>query len=34
MDMLKNMYEDGDDDMKKTISKAWSDREKNPGGPM
>ena len=36
MDMLKNMYDDGDDDMKRTISKAWSEREKNgsPGDPM
>lgn len=25
MDMLKQMYEDGDDEMKKNISKAWSD---------
>ncbi|KAH9621303.1 hypothetical protein KSS87_021779 [Heliosperma pusillum] len=25
MDLMKNMYEDGDDEMKKTIAKAWSD---------
>ncbi|WOL14550.1 calcyclin-binding protein-like [Canna indica] len=25
MDLMKNMYEEGDDDMKKTIAKAWSD---------
>ncbi|CAH9079500.1 unnamed protein product [Cuscuta europaea] len=25
MDLMKNMYEDGDDDMKRTIAKAWSD---------
>ncbi|XP_033729787.1 calcyclin-binding protein-like isoform X2 [Pecten maximus] len=25
MDMLKQMYDDGDDEMKKNISKAWSD---------
>ncbi|EOY27694.1 hypothetical protein QUC31_012638 [Theobroma cacao] len=25
MDLMKNMYEDGDDDMKRTIAKAWTD---------
>ncbi|KAI5387144.1 uncharacterized protein LOC127100351 [Lathyrus oleraceus] len=25
MDMMKNMYEDGDEEMKKTIAKAWTD---------
>ncbi|XP_074269592.1 uncharacterized protein LOC141592714 [Silene latifolia] len=25
MDLMKNMYEEGDDEMKKTIAKAWSD---------
>ncbi|VFQ97051.1 unnamed protein product [Cuscuta campestris] len=25
MDLMKNMYEDGDDEMKRTIAKAWSD---------
>ncbi|PWA55880.1 SGS domain-containing protein [Artemisia annua] len=25
MDLMKNMYEDGDDEMKKTIAKAWTD---------
>ncbi|EDR26986.1 calcyclin-binding protein, putative [Entamoeba dispar SAW760] len=25
MDMMKQMYEDGDDDMKRTIAKAWSE---------
>ncbi|RDY08854.1 Calcyclin-binding protein [Mucuna pruriens] len=25
MNMMKNMYEDGDDEMKKTIAKAWTD---------
>ncbi|KAJ8616648.1 hypothetical protein MRB53_036020 [Persea americana] len=25
MDLMKNMYEEGDDDMKRTIAKAWSD---------
>jgi calcyclin binding protein len=25
MDLMKNMYEDGDEDMKRTIAKAWTD---------
>ncbi|KAI3495465.1 hypothetical protein L1887_37806 [Cichorium endivia] len=25
MDLMKNMYEEGDDEMKKTIAKAWTD---------
>ncbi|KAJ6798076.1 calcyclin-binding protein-like [Iris pallida] len=25
MDLMKNMYEDGDEEMKRTIAKAWSD---------
>ncbi|KAJ1688383.1 hypothetical protein LUZ63_019773 [Rhynchospora breviuscula] len=25
MDLMKNMYEEGDDDMKRTIAKAWTD---------
>ncbi|KAL5222517.1 hypothetical protein ABZP36_027230 [Zizania latifolia] len=25
MDLMKNMYEEGDEDMKRTIAKAWSD---------
>ncbi|XP_022955235.1 calcyclin-binding protein-like [Cucurbita moschata] len=25
MDLMKNMYDDGDDEMKKTIAKAWTD---------
>ncbi|KAF1319649.1 Calcyclin-binding protein cacybp, partial [Globisporangium splendens] len=30
MDMMKNMYEEGDDDMKRTIAKAWTEsRQKN-----
>ncbi|ETV96403.1 hypothetical protein H310_10555 [Aphanomyces invadans] len=33
MDMMKNMYDEGDDEMKRTIAKAWSEsRNKNPGG--
>jgi len=30
MDLMKNMYDEGDDDMKRTIAKAWIEsREKN-----
>ncbi|KAG9442364.1 hypothetical protein H6P81_018218 [Aristolochia fimbriata] len=25
MDLMKNMYEEGDEDMKRTIAKAWTD---------
>ena len=25
MDMLKQLYDDGDDDMKRTIAKAWTE---------
>jgi len=25
MDLMKKMYEDGDDDMKRTIAKAWTE---------
>jgi len=33
MSMMKQMYEDGDDDMKRTIAKAWTEsREKSPKG--
>ena len=34
MEMMKNMYETGDDEMKRTIAKAWTEsREKmNTGG--
>jgi calcyclin binding protein len=32
MQMMKQMYDDGDDDMKRTIAKAWSEsRDKNQG---
>ncbi|KAG7395007.1 hypothetical protein PHYBOEH_004372 [Phytophthora boehmeriae] len=32
MDMMKNMYDEGDDEMKRTIAKAWTEsREKNGG---
>ncbi|XP_046543383.1 calcyclin-binding protein-like [Haliotis rubra] len=31
MKMMQNMYEDGDDDMKRTIAKAWTEgRDKTP----
>jgi len=31
MSMMKQMYDDGDDDMKRTIAKAWTEsRDKNP----
>lgn len=32
MDMMKQMYEDGDDEMKRTIAKAWTESRNNPGG--
>ncbi|KAB2007649.1 hypothetical protein ES319_D10G044200v1 [Gossypium barbadense] len=25
MDLMKNMHEEGDDEMKRTIAKAWTD---------
>ena len=32
MTLMKQMYEDGDDEMKRTIAKAWTEsRDKNPG---
>ena len=36
MTMMKNMYETGDDEMKRTIAKAWTEsREKiNTGGAV
>ncbi|GJM93081.1 hypothetical protein PR202_ga09605 [Eleusine coracana subsp. coracana] len=35
MDLMKNMYEDGDEDMKRTIAKAWSDaRSGKAADPM
>ncbi|CAJ1939627.1 unnamed protein product [Sphenostylis stenocarpa] len=35
MDMMKNMYEEGDDEMKKTIAKAWTDaRSGKSGDPL
>lgn len=29
----QNMYEDGDDEMKKTIAKAWTDARSGKPGP-
>jgi calcyclin binding protein len=35
MDLMKNMYEEGDEDMKRTIAKAWSDaRSGKAADPM
>jgi len=35
MNMMKKMYDDGDDDMKRTIAKAWTESQnKGPGGGM
>ncbi len=32
MNMMKQMYDDGDDEMKRTIAKAWTEgQNKNPG---
>jgi len=33
MDMMRQMYDDGDDDMKRTIKKAWCEAQekKKPG---
>jgi len=35
MDMMKQMYEDGDDDMKRMIAKAWTEgkSKQTPEGP-
>ena len=34
--MMKKMYDDGDDEMKRTIAKAWTESQdkKNPMTPM
>ncbi|KAL2930656.1 Calcyclin-binding protein, partial [Bienertia sinuspersici] len=35
MDLMKNMYEEGDEDMKRTIAKAWTDaRSGKTADPM
>ncbi|CAK9166367.1 unnamed protein product [Ilex paraguariensis] len=31
MDLMKNMYDEGDDEMKKTIAKAWTDARSGKG---
>lgn len=33
MDLMKQMYEDGDDEMKRTIAKAWTESRNNSGMP-
>lgn len=32
MDMMKQMYDDGDDEMKRTIAKAWTESRSNNSG--
>lgn len=32
MDMMKQMYDDGDDEMKRTIAKAWTESRDKQGG--
>ena len=35
MDLMKKMYDEGDDEMKRTIAKAWTEsREKQAAGSM
>jgi len=34
MDLMKNMYNDGDDDMKKTIAQAFTDANKGKKAGM
>ena len=35
MKMMKQMYDDGDDEMKRTIAKAWTEsREKQAAGDL
>jgi len=34
MDMMKKMYDEGDDEMKRTINKAWSESRSKEGGGM
>ena len=35
MDLMKKMYDEGDDEMKRTIAKAWTEsREKQTAGSM
>ena len=32
MNLMKQMYDDGDDDMKRTIAKAWTESRDGKGG--
>ncbi len=34
MSMMKQMYQDGDDEMKRTIAKAWTESQSKGGGGM
>ncbi len=34
MDMMKNMYQDGDDETKKAISQAWTKSQEQKKGGM
>jgi hypothetical protein len=34
MDMMKKMYEEGDDNMKRTIAEAWTKSKDKKGGDM
>ncbi|KAL9669176.1 hypothetical protein QQ045_006719 [Rhodiola kirilowii] len=34
MDLMKNMYEEGDEEMKKTIAKAWTDARTGKSDPL
>lgn len=34
MNMMKKLYEEGDDDMKRTIAKAWTESREKTGGGM
>jgi len=31
MELMKNMYEEGDDEMKRTIAKAWTESREKKG---
>lgn len=33
MEMMKKMYDEGDDDMKRTIAQAWTQSKDKKGGP-
>jgi calcyclin binding protein len=33
MNMMKKMYDEGDDEMKRTIAKTWSESQSKKGGP-